>query len=198
MGGGAARLPGHHGRSHATGSELQAADVWALGVLGGAIARKRFIEMRNNMLRIQTRFRAFKARTNYVDQAAGFGRLQATIKMKKLTTEFRNARARVIAIQAYALGKIARDNFKARSGALALIQAALKTVAAQSIVRKANEEAEAERVKQEAMKRGLDEAEAEKQKQEALAAAAALRKDSLPDGRAAEGGPEGADRKSVV
>ena len=56
-----------------------------LGVFGGAIARKRFIEMRNNMLRIQTRFRAFKARTNYVDQAAGFGRLQATIKMKKLT-----------------------------------------------------------------------------------------------------------------
>ena len=136
----------------------------------GAIARKRFAEMRSNMMVIQTRYRAFKAATEYKQLAEGFSCLQATIKMNKLTTEFRTARSRIQGIQAWAKGKIARDNFKARANSLALIQAVMQSLAAKDIVRKAKDEAEAERIKQEAMAKGISEAEAEQKKQEAMAA----------------------------
>jgi myosin-7 len=139
----------------------------------GALARKRFMDMRGAMTKIQSRFRTQQAKAKCDALANGFARLQATSKMAKLTASFRNSRAKVVAIQAYARGMIARDSFKQLESSVLKVQAVFRYLLAKDLVSKAEDEAEAERIKAAAIKSGLDEEEAERQKQEKMAELAA-------------------------
>ena len=139
----------------------------------GAMARKRFIEMKNSMQSIQNRFRAYEQRQQCENMLKGFARVQATSKMNKLTSQFRTARSKVLSIQAYARGMLARDSFHKLEDSVLKIQSIFRFVLSRDIVSKARDEAEAERIKAEAIKSGLDEAEAERQKQEKMAELAA-------------------------
>jgi myosin-7 len=138
-------------------------------IFRGALARKRFIEMKAAMIKVQTRFRAHDGRKRFEVVSNGFARLQAQIKMMKLTTEFRNARGRIRGLQSYARGYLARERYKQIQSAVNMLQSVFRVVVARAVVQKAKDEAEAERLKQEAIKKGLDEAAAEAEKQRKLA-----------------------------
>eukprot|EP00039_Didymoeca_costata_P032095 m.36807 g.36807 ORF g.36807 m.36807 type:complete len:2189 (+) comp9188_c0_seq1:109-6675(+) len=137
--------------------------------LRGALARKRFQEMKKSMSVIQTRFRAYQAREKYRKISEGIARLQATVKMNHLTAEFRSARSRILGLQAYCRGFLARDRYKDIQTSVKTVQAAFRLVLAMQQISRAKDEAEAERIKQEAIKAGLAVEEAERQKQAKMA-----------------------------
>jgi myosin-7 len=139
----------------------------------GALARKRFQEMRTSMIVIQGRFRAAQDKAKCEKLLNGFARVQATSKMVKLTSDFRKARTGIMSLQQYAKGMIARDRFRDINKSVLKVQAVFRLVLAQTIIKTAADEAEAERVKAEAIKAGLDEEAAERQKQEKMAELAA-------------------------
>jgi myosin-7 len=139
----------------------------------GALARKRFIEMKAAMSTIQDRYRAHAAKARTETLMSGFARLQATAKMGHHTSDFRNARSRIVALQQYAKGAIARDRFKSISASVIKIQSVFKFILARTACNKAKDEWDAEKIKEEAIKNGLDAEEAERKKQEALAELAA-------------------------
>jgi len=144
----------------------------------GAIARKRFVEMKNSMTKIQSRFRAYEQKSKAETMLKGFARVQSTAKMMKLTSEFRKSRSAIVSIQQFAKGMIARDRYKSINESVLRVQAVFRLVLAQDLIAKARDEAEAERIKAEAIKAGLDEAEAEAQKQAKMAELAAADQES--------------------
>ena len=143
-------------------------------IIRGAIARKRFKAMKVAMVSIQQRLRAYNAKASYQVVSEGFARLQATIKMNAATSQFRKTRSSIAALQSHVRAYNARLKFKAISKSVETIQAVLRTLIAQQKTSKLSDEAEAERLKQEAIKKGMSEAEAEQKKQEKLAELAAM------------------------
>jgi myosin-7 len=146
-------------------------------LIRGALARKRFIEMKTSMTCLQRRFRSHVAQGRGKQLTNGFARLQATVKMSKHTSDFRRARSSVASIQMFAKGMIARDRFQSIATSVEKIQSVFKYILAARMVRVARDEWEAERAKEEAIKQGLDAEEAERQKQEKLAELAARTED---------------------
>jgi myosin-7 len=151
----------------------------------GAIVRKRFLDMKVAMGVIQKRFRAYQARAKFEKIAEGFARMQASVKMNVETSRFRLARNRVYNLQLYCRGFLAREKYRAISQSVNAVQSVMRMIIAKQAVTKGRAAAEAERIKQEAIKAGMDAAEAEAAKEaklaelenmDAEAAAAAARK----------------------
>lgn len=132
----------------------------------GAMARKRFIEMKKNMVVIQQRFRFAQNRSKFEKMSLGFSRVQATIKMNALSSNFNVARSRVVGLQQYIRGYIARYRYKNIVSSVEVIQSAFRLIASMA---KVKELLAAERVRQEAIKAGMDKAAAERKAQEAIA-----------------------------
>lgn len=137
-------------------------------VMRGALARARFGAMKQAMLVVQNRFRAYLARQRFLDMRTGFGRLQATVRMKQLSTDFQRTRKNILGLQTRIRGFLARETFRSIVAAVENMQAIFSMVLALQQVDRLRKEAEAEAERQAAIKRGLAEAEAERQKQEAL------------------------------
>lgn len=138
--------------------------------LRGALARKRFSEMKKNMVVVQERFRAYLARSSFEKMSLGFGRLQATIRMNANSSNFNIARSRIVGLQQYIRGYIARYRYKNIVKSVEVIQSAFRLIASMG---KVKEMIVADRVRQEAIKAGLDKAAAEAKAQAALEAASA-------------------------
>ena len=136
----------------------------------GALARKRFIEMKKSMLVIQAAFRGRQNRKRFAAMTVGFARLQATIKMNALSSNFNVARGRMTGLQQWIRGYIARYRYKNIVQSVEVIQSAFRLI--QSMAR-IKDLLVADRVRQEAMKAGMDKAAAEAKAQQALADAAA-------------------------
>ncbi len=98
--------------------------------LRGAFARRRFTQQKSNMIVIQRRWRAFVAKQQYVVMATGFGRLQATILARRLSTNFKTTRTAMLGLQTYARGFLARQRFSNLVNAIERIQAILRMVLA--------------------------------------------------------------------
>jgi myosin-7 len=148
----------------------------------GAMARKRYKDMKDNMIIIQTAFRACMKKRQFAAMDKGFKRLQATIKMNSLSSNFNVTRGRVQGLQAYIRGYIARYRYKNIIQSVEVIQSAFRLIASMGRVK---ELLVAERVRQEAIKRGLDKAAAEAEAQQALANAAAGKAESAAQAAAA-------------
>jgi myosin-7 len=139
-------------------------------LLRGAFARARFNQQKSAMLAIQARLRAYIARQRFAVMRTGFGRLQATVKMQALTSDFRRTRERIAGLQIYARAYLARRTYRNIVDGVERLQAIFRTVLTMQRVETLRQEAEAERVRQDAIKSGLAEADAERQKQERLKA----------------------------
>ncbi|EGD80527.1 myosin-VIIa [Salpingoeca rosetta] len=137
-------------------------------VLRGAMARARFTAMKSSMLVVQTRFRAHLARQRFAAMRTGFGRLQATIRMKKLSQNFQATRTNILGLQTRIRGFLARQTHRSIVSAVENMQAIFSMVLALQRVDRLRKEAAAEAERQAAIKRGLAAAEADRQKQEAL------------------------------
>lgn len=138
----------------------------------GALARKRFKDMKDNMIIVQQAFRAYLSKRKFENISLGFGRMQATIKMNSLSSNFNVARGRIVGLQQYIRGYIARFRYKNIVQSVEVIQSAFRLIASMN---KVKELMVADRVRQEAMKTGLDKAQAEAKAQAALADAAAAK-----------------------
>ena len=136
--------------------------------LRGAFARRRFTQQKTNMIIIQRRWRAFVAKQQYVTMATGFGRLQATVLSRRLSTDFKRTRGAISGLQAYIRGFLARRRFNNLVGAVERMQAVFRMILATQRVKVAAGEWEAEKLKEEALAKGLAAAEAEAQKQQKL------------------------------
>lgn len=132
----------------------------------GALARKRFQDMKKNMAVVQEAFRAYRARARYLAMARGFARLQATCRMNALSSTFNVTRQRMIGLQCHIRGHIARHRYRNIVQSVEVIQSAFRFI---SSMEKVKQMLVAERLRQEAIKAGLDKAEAERKAQEELA-----------------------------
>jgi len=131
----------------------------------GALARKRFQDMKKNMLVVQDAFRAYRARLRYRAMSAGFARLQATVKMNALSSTFNVTRGRMISLQCHIRGYLARYRYKNIVSSVETIQSSFRFISAMETVKQM---LIAERLRQEAIKQGLNKAEAEQRAQDEM------------------------------
>ena len=80
--------------------------------LRGAMARKRFAQMKSAMIVIQQQWRAMVTRQRYEVLSKGFGRLQALVISHALTPQFKNTRKVMVNLQCYIRGYNARRAFR--------------------------------------------------------------------------------------
>ena len=137
-------------------------------ILRGALARARFNAMKTSMITVQDRFRAFQAQRRFAAMRTGFGRLQATLRMKKLSAEFQRTRDNVLGLQTRIRGYLARQTHRSIVSAVEQLQAVFSMVLALQKTDRVRREAEAEAARQAAIAQGLAAADAERQKQERL------------------------------
>lgn len=137
-------------------------------VLRGAMARKHFAQMKGSMMVIQQHWRAFVTRQRFEKVTRGFQRLQAHSLMSQLTPEFQKTRLTIIGLQTHIRGYNARHSFRLMAANVEKVQAIFRMIIAVSQVRVAWQQAEAEREKQENIKRGIATAEAERLRAEKM------------------------------
>eukprot|EP00049_Salpingoeca_infusionum_P025924 m.22679 g.22679 ORF g.22679 m.22679 type:complete len:2193 (-) comp8407_c0_seq1:205-6783(-) len=137
-------------------------------LLRGAFARSRFNKMKQAMVVVQARLRTYLAKQRFRSMQVGFSRLQATVSMKTLSNQFAHTRTNIAGLQTYIRGFLARKQYQNIVAAVEKLQAIFRMVLSLQQVQVKHQEAEAERIRQEAIARGEAAAEADRQKQEAL------------------------------
>ncbi|EDQ89347.1 uncharacterized protein MONBRDRAFT_37062 [Monosiga brevicollis MX1] len=137
-------------------------------MLRGAFARERFINMKSSMVTIQAALRTYLATERLKAMRTGFGRLQAMIKARKLSQDFTALRTRMAGLQMYVRGFVARRTFTGIVDAVSRLQAVFRMVLDIQRTKFLQDEYRAERARQDAIKAGLQQEEAERQKQEAM------------------------------
>lgn len=114
--------------------------------------RKRYKQMRNSAIIIQSRWRAFIQRKHYVEMIIGFQRLQALLRSRQLTHQFRLLRANVVELQAKCRGYLIRKECKQKLLATVKIQRFVRAFIARKHMMKLQKEvksrAEAERLRE--------------------------------------------------
>lgn len=138
-------------------------------ILRGAFARARFGRMKASMMLVQKRLRTFLNVQRLAQLRTGFGRLQATIRMQKLSSDFQKSRKSILGLQQYIRGFIARQQFKNIVSSVETMQAIFRMVLSIQRVTVLKREHMAEKERQEAINRGVAAEEAERLKQEKLA-----------------------------
>lgn len=118
--------------------------------------RKRYREMRQSAVIIQSRWKAYISRKHFIEMKIGFQRLQALLRARQLNNQFKHLRQHVVALQARCRGYLLRKEYSTKKHAIVKIQRFVRAFIARKqmmkLQREVNSRAEAERLREQEIK----------------------------------------------